>query len=97
MCNVKSGVQIKNRQDVQNLIIGIIFRQTAPYKIDDIINIVVHCMKNSLYHVSEDDLYYIVSDTLDMLYIRNRIKCKNGVYSSLPFKIITSQPQIVYN
>ena len=27
MCKVKSGAKIKNQQDVQNLVIGIIFRQ----------------------------------------------------------------------
>lgn len=97
MCNVKSGVLIKNRQDVQNLIVAIIFRQTETYRIDDIFNIVLYNMNNSPYNISEDDLYYIISDTLDMLYIRNKIKCNNGVYTSLPFKVISLRPQIAYN
>ena len=96
MCKVKSGAQIKNQQDVQNLIVGIIFRQTGTYQIDDILNIVLYYMKDSPYNISEDDLYYIISDTLDMLYIRNRIKCKNGVYTSSPFKFISLQPQFGY-
>ncbi len=97
MCKVKSGSQIKNQQDIQNLIVGIIFRQRAPYQIDDILNIVLYYTKNSQYNISEDDLYYTISDTLDMLCVRNRVKCKNGVYTPLPFKVLSTQYHIIYN
>jgi hypothetical protein len=97
MCKVKSGVQIKNRQDIQNLVIGIIFRQRATYRIENILDIVSYYTRDSQYEVSEDDLYYIISETLDMLYIRNRVKCKNGVYSPLPLKVLFMQHQIACN
>ena len=96
MCKVKSGVQIKNQQDVQNLVIGIIFRQRMPYRIHDILNIVLYYTKNSQYNISEDDLYYTISDTLDMLYDRNRIKCENGIYTPLPLKVIPSQYHLAH-
>ncbi len=96
MCKVKSGTQIKNQQDIQNLVIGIIFRQYKPYQLDDVLNIALYYTKKSKYKISEDDLYYIIYDTLDMLCIRNRIKCKNGVYTSLPFKVLSTK-QITYN
>lgn len=97
MCKVKSGTQIKNRQDIQNLVIGIIFRQRMAYRIDDILNIVLYYTGNSQYSISEEDLYDNIADTLDMLCVRNRIKCKNGVYTPMPFKALSTQYQIVNN
>lgn len=88
MCKVKSGIQIQNRQDVQNLVIGIIFRQCIPYKMDELLDTISFYMKDSQYNISEEDLYYMVSDSLDMLCIRNRIKCQDGVYTSQPYKAI---------
>lgn len=97
MCKVKSGTQIKNQQDIQNLVVGIIFRQRVAYRIDDILNIVLYHTKNSQYCVSEEDLYYNISDTLDMLCTRNRIRCKNGVYTPMPFKALSTQHNIFCN
>lgn len=97
MCKVRSGAKIRNQQDVQNLVTGIIFRQRGAYRINDILKIVLPYMKGSQYKISEDDLYCIIADTLDMLCIRSRIKCKNGIYSPLPFKVISTRHQIAYN
>ena len=88
MCKVKSGAKIKNQQDVQNLVIGIIFRQRAAYQIDNILSIVLYYMKNSQYEISVDDLYDTIADTLDMLRVRNRVKCRNGIYTPLPLKVL---------
>jgi pantothenate kinase-related protein Tda10 len=89
MCKVKSGAKIKNQQDVQNLVIGIIFRQRAAYQIDNILSIVLYYMKNSQYEISVDDLYDTIADTLDMLRVRNRVKCRNGIYTPLPLKVLS--------
>lgn len=97
MCKVNSGEQIQNRQDVQNLVTAIIFRQSGEYRIDDIVKIVSHYMKGSRCEISDDNLYYIILDTLDMLYIRNRIKCRHGIYAPLPLKVLSAQYCDVYN
>ena len=67
------------------------------YRIDDILNIVLYYMKDSQYEIPADDLYDTIADTLDMLYIRNRIKCRNGVYAPLPFKVLSTHHQVAYN
>ncbi len=91
MCKVKSGAQIENRQDIQNLIIGIIFRQCKPYRIEDILDIVLYYTKNSHYKIDEEELYCLISDSLDMLYVRNKVKCTNGVYTPQHLKVIYAQ------
>ena len=55
MCKVKSGVLITNKEDVQNMIIGIIFRQQKKYRliVDENLDILSRngaiCCKNGNY------------------------------------------------
>lgn len=86
MCKINPGAQIKNQQDVQNLIIATLFRQEQEYYIDDILNIVQRYMTGSPVKIQKDNLYSIILDNLDILYIRNKVKCKNGCYTPQPMK-----------
>lgn len=56
MCVVNSGTLVKNRQDVQNLVIGIIFRQQDKYTPENIIHIVQYYMKGSPYLIDKESL-----------------------------------------
>lgn len=86
MCKINSGASIKNRQDVQNLVIATIFRQEKEYYIESILNLVQQHMIGSSVDIQKDDLYSIILDNLDILYIRNKVKCKNGCYTPQPLK-----------
>lgn len=86
MCKINPGSQIKNQQDVQNLVIATLFRQEQEYYIDDILNIVQQYMTGSPVKIQKDNLYSIILDNLDILYIRNKVKCKNGCYTPQPLK-----------
>lgn len=81
MCKINSGASIKNRQDVQNLVIATIFRQEKAYYIENILNLVQQYMIGSSVDIQKDDLYSIILDNLDILYIKNKVKCKNGCYT----------------
>ena len=78
MCNVNSGVLIKNKQDVQNLVIGIIFRQQDKYKPENIIDIVQYYMEGSPFVINENVLQNIISENLNLLCRNDKIQCKNG-------------------
>lgn len=80
MCKVKSGVAIQSRQDVQNLVIGIINRQEKGYRKEEILNLVEYYMKGSRVTISKMYLEDIISKNLDMLYRNNCVRCKNGYY-----------------
>lgn len=86
MCKINPGSQIKNRQDVQNLVIATLFRQEHEYYIEDILKIVQRYMIGSPVKIQKDNLYSIILDNLDILYIRNKVKCKNGCYTPQPMK-----------
>ena len=86
MCKINSGAQIKNLQDVQNLVIAILFRQEQEYYIENILEIVQQYMIGSPVRIQRDNLYSIILDNLDILYIRNKVKCKNGCYTPQPLK-----------
>lgn len=86
MCKINSGASIKNRQDVQNLVIATIFRQEKAYYIENILNLVQQHMIGSSVDIQKDDLYSIILDNLDILYIKNKVKCKNGCYTPQPLK-----------
>lgn len=86
MCKINSGVQIKDQQDVQNLIIATLFRQEQDYYIENILETVQRYMIGSPVKIQIDDLYSMILDNLDFLYIRNKVKCKNGCYTPQPLK-----------
>lgn len=88
MCKVNSGAMIKTQQDVQNLVIGILFRQQHVYRIENIIDLVQYYMDGSSITITKDQLHHIILENLDLLYIKNKVKCKNGYYTPQPLKCV---------
>ncbi len=86
MCKINSGAKIRNQQDVQNLVIATLFRQEKEYYIENILEIIQQYMIGSPVKIQNDSLYSMILDNLDFLYIRNKVKCKNGCYTPQPLK-----------
>ena len=81
MCKVKSGIMIENQQDVQNLVIGILFRQEKKYSQEQIYAIVQHYLQGSLYVINQKTVLKIISDNIDMLHRNSYVSCVNGYYT----------------
>lgn len=81
MCRVKSGVHIKNRNDVQNLIIGIINRQQEDYSKEKIYEMVEYNYQGAEYVISTKVLRKMIDDNLSFLYRAGFIDSWNGRYS----------------
>lgn len=80
MANVKHNEDVKNKQDLQNLVVGIIFRQVKPFKDEQIVKIVNHWLKGSKFY---DDIALIekhVEETLDLLYCLDKVRCWEGIH-----------------
>lgn len=90
MCKVKYGAALKNESDVQNLIIGIIFRQQSFYRKDDIFNTVTKYIQGSSMVLDKLSIKKMVQDNLDLLVRFDRIKCIDGVYSSPEIRYLLS-------
>lgn len=84
MSKVKSGAAIRNLQDVQNLITGIIFRQQQEFRIENILDLVEYYMQGSALNIQNQQLYKMIDDNLDVLYIRNKVRCRDGYYKLQP-------------
>lgn len=80
MCKVKSGVELENKEDVQNLVIGIIFRQQERYTMKDICSTVRYFLQGTEIEMSQRYLTKIVEENLDLLNRRGKIYCRNGCY-----------------
>lgn len=80
MCRVKSGKMLKNQQDLQNLIIGIINRQKDSYDKNKILSIAKYFCKDADIEVGNSLLSNTIDDNLDFLYRKKIIDCKDGNY-----------------
>lgn len=81
MCNVKYGSNIKNLNDVQNLIIAIINRQQDQYNKGQIYEMVEYNYQGAEYDMSVTALREMVDDNLNFLYGVGLINCWNGLYT----------------
>lgn len=81
MCKVKSGILIKNKNDVQNLIIAIINRQKDIYRKEIIYNMVEYHFRESEVDLSREMLRIMIDENLMFLYRKGFINCQNGYYS----------------
>ncbi len=80
MANVLHNEDVKNEQDLQNLVIGIIFRQDNPYKSESIVRIVNHYLRRSVFQGNTKLIRQHVNDTLDLLLFHDNVRCINGLY-----------------
>lgn len=89
MCKVKSGVNIKNKSDLQNMIIGIILRQSKQYNEREIYKAVMYHSKNAQIAINSDYVKNMINDNLDFLIRCKKVSCMDGVYTPLyiPYQI----------
>jgi len=83
MCKVKSGSSLKNKTDLQNLVIGIILRQRNNYVEQDIFDAVAYHSRNSEMSIDSWLIRQIVRNNLDFLQRSNKLFCMDGVYTPL--------------
>lgn len=79
MAYVKHNEDVKNEQDLQNLVIGIIFRQQEPFEAEEIVKIVNYYLKGSKFYDDIEKIEKKVDENLDLLYRRDRVRCWRGI------------------
>lgn len=80
MCQVKIREDIKNHQDVQNLIVGLINRQTEPYDQNSIYQLAEHYLQGSPTEISPSALRKMIDENLSFLYRKTLVDCRCGHY-----------------
>lgn len=81
MCVFDHGESISNAEDVRNLVNSVIFRQTAPYTKQSIIDQVHAYLDGSPVNISSRALDDLVTDTLRILLLNGNMTLHNGCYS----------------
>jgi len=79
MANVKHNQDVKNEQDLQNLVIGIIFRMDKPFTEEKIVSLVNRYLKGSIFYKNNPLIKQHVSDSLDLLQNWDKMRRRNGV------------------
>ncbi len=79
MANVKHNKDIQNEQDLQNLVIGIIFRMNKPFTKEKVISLVNYYLKGSSFYENMPLIEQYVSDNLDFLQVRGTMRRRNGI------------------
>ena len=80
MANVLHYENVKNEQDLQNLVIGIIFRMDKPYKNDNIVILVNRYLRRSVFQGNTELIRQHVNDSLDLVQLHDKVRCINGTY-----------------
>lgn len=86
MCKVKSGVNLKNNADLQNMVIGIMLRQRNEFIEQDILDAVNYHSRNAEIYIDQWIVKDLVRDNLNFLLRTNRVRCVDGVYTPLPIE-----------
>lgn len=80
MAYVKSKEKIKNENDMQNLVIGIINRMQEPFKKEEVLEVVEYHSRGAKVKDREKMLEKLVDENLDLLYRRDQVMCWGGIY-----------------
>lgn len=72
---IRTGTEIKNKQDLRNLIVSIILRQKKEYKPLDIIETTKRYLSNTGFEHSNDVLNELTNDILDIFRRNEIVKC----------------------
>ncbi len=80
MPEIKYGKEIKTKEDLQNLIIGLAFRRES-FTLDEMVSLATKYSKGTKIPLSEKELTSAIEDMLDLFQRENLVSCENGQYA----------------
>lgn len=79
MCKIKHYKQINNKEDIRNLITGLLLRQIIEYDVNKIVTLTKHYIKGALCSVDDCELRKMVINNLDVMIRSDNVEiCGNG-------------------
>lgn len=85
MCKVKTGASVNNWQDVQNLVIGIIFRQLHGFQRGELVSAVTHYLEGSPMQDNASQVETVIDSMLAMCVGNDWLSRQGNVYSPAKF------------
>ena len=80
---VKTGSEIKNFADIENLVVSLIFRMENNYTQKDILSLALKYLDGCEITYSKFDIEKIIDAKLDLLQRYNHVTCCNGKYNTM--------------
>lgn len=84
MCRIKSGAQIKEIYDVQNIVTACILRSPRPYSIPGLTQTVKKMCRGSSINITETQIEKLVRDTTMAFQRIKLVTAYNGQYYAYP-------------
>lgn len=84
MCRIKSGTQIEEIYDVQNIVTACILRSSRPYSIPELSKTVKAKCEGSSIDITDAQIERLVNDTTMAFQRINLITAYNGQYYAYP-------------
>lgn len=84
MTKLKIGTNVKNYEDVKNLIIGLINR-LSEFDISLLVRLTNNYIQGSSLKITTNELMFMTDNVLDLLQKNNYVSCSNGTYKSRNF------------
>ena len=84
MCKIKTGAQIQEMTDVQNLVTAYILRSRQPYSIPALSKKIMRSCKGSSIPISDAEVTNLVKDTTIALLRSDYITSNSGHYYARP-------------
>jgi len=84
MCRIKSGIQIEEIYDVQNIVTACILRSSQPYSIPELSQTVKEKCEGSSIIITDAQIESLVSDTTIAFQRIKLITAYNGQYYAYP-------------
>lgn len=82
MCKIKSGENVKNEQDLENLITGLILRQENEFQEKRIYDLLEMYSKGSPLNISMDRKMQLIGNALDIFCRYGDVICRDGIYKT---------------
>lgn len=80
MCRPKTGEAVKDWQDTQNLVTGIIFRQRYKFSRQDLISNIARCLQGSDMSLDQERVTNIIDSTLSACVDKNWLIRSGDMY-----------------
>ena len=84
MANTKSGTNIREEYDVQNIVTAVILSAECPLTADEITERVMERCEGSTYPMTRESTCEMIEDTLTALQRVRACTCCNGKYCAYP-------------
>lgn len=84
MANIKSGVEIRETYDVQNIVTAYILRSEKPFTRDEMIMSVENACEGSTIKITREQIKELVQDTIDAFLRIKLLTACNGKYYAYP-------------